>query len=123
VSPLLRYPNRPARRRRFPALSAIWSNEVASVRTFGRGEGNPPPHQYELELARLLLEAGADPNDSQTLYNRSWFPGDEWLELLFAYGLGAGSGGAGYANPILPASLRFSERGPSLGTPQRVSPP
>jgi hypothetical protein len=64
---------------------------------FGRGEGDPPPHHYELELARLLLERGADPNDSQTLYNRSWVPGDEWLELLFEYGLGTGTGGPWHA--------------------------
>ena len=45
-------------------------------------------------LARLLLEAGADPNDTQALYNRMFRPGTEHLELLFEFGLGeAKSGG------------------------------
>ena len=47
----------------------------------------------ELELARLLLDAGADPNDAQTLYNNMWRKTNEHLELLFAYGLGSGDGG------------------------------
>src|SRR5262249_13955299 len=41
----------------------------------------------------VLLEAGADPNDGQTLYNRSFTPDDRWLEILFAHGLGTGDGG------------------------------
>jgi ankyrin repeat protein len=43
-------------------------------------------------LARLLLEAGADPNDAQTLYNRHFQDNDDHLKLLFAYGLGRKSG-------------------------------
>jgi hypothetical protein len=45
----------------------------------------------------LLLEAGADPNDSQTMYNCG--PGcpppydDDHLELLLEFGLGQGDGG------------------------------
>jgi hypothetical protein len=38
-----------------------------------------PPH--------LLLKAGADPNDDQTIYNRHLRP-DEHIELLLAHGLG-----------------------------------
>src|SRR5262249_44799486 len=49
---------------------------------------NQPPHPHEVELARLLLEAGADPNDSQALYNRHFQESDDHLKLLFAYGLG-----------------------------------
>src|SRR5262249_13346809 len=45
------------------------------------------------ELARLLLEAGADPNDSQTLYNRMFTGGTRHLELLFEFGLGKGGNG------------------------------
>jgi ankyrin repeat protein len=44
-------------------------------------------------FARRLLDAGADPNDGQGLYNRMFVPGTEHLELLFEYGLGAGDGG------------------------------
>jgi hypothetical protein len=60
---------------------------------FGHGENDPPPHPDGLALARLLLERGADPNDGQTLYNCSFGPGDDWLELLFEFGLGRGDGG------------------------------
>jgi ankyrin repeat protein/RimJ/RimL family protein N-acetyltransferase/ketosteroid isomerase-like protein len=59
------------------------------------GGGTMPRHPQELALARLLLEAGADPNDGQALYNRGWGPDPEedWLELLFEFGLGTGDGG------------------------------
>ncbi len=63
---------------------------------FGEGEAGParaPRHPHSLALARLLLEAGADPNDGQTLYNRMFEPGNDHLELLFEFGLGAGDGG------------------------------
>ncbi len=62
---------------------------------FGGGEdrANQPPHQHALTLARLLLDAGAEPNDGQTLYNKMFEPNDDHLELLFAYGLGRGTGG------------------------------
>jgi ketosteroid isomerase-like protein len=52
-------------------------------------------HPEELRLARVLLEAGADPNDGQALYNRGWGaePDEEWLSLLFEFGLGTGDGG------------------------------
>ncbi|HWE34892.1 MAG TPA: ankyrin repeat domain-containing protein [Solirubrobacteraceae bacterium] len=66
---------------------------TALTGTFGGGEGDPPPHSDSLTLARLLLEAGADPNDGQTLYNRGFKPGDDWLELLFEFGLGDSAGG------------------------------
>ena len=38
-------------------------------------------------LARLLLDAGADPNDGQALYNRMFSRDDRCLELLLEYGL------------------------------------
>jgi ketosteroid isomerase-like protein len=59
------------------------------------GGGSIPRHPQELELTRLLLEAGADPNDGQALYNRGWGPDpqEDWLELLFEFGLGTGDGG------------------------------
>jgi hypothetical protein len=63
---------------------------------FGEGELGPqrqPRHPHALALARLLLEAGADPNDGQALYNRMFEPGNDHLELLFEFGLGAGDGG------------------------------
>jgi hypothetical protein len=59
------------------------------------GGGRIPKHPDELALARLLLAAGADANDGQALYNQGWGqdPQDEWLELLFEFGLGTGDGG------------------------------
>jgi ankyrin repeat protein len=61
----------------------------------GGGEAGPaaqPSHPRAFELARLLLERGADPNPSQALYN-SMFEGDDtrWLELLIEFGLDARS--------------------------------
>jgi ankyrin repeat protein/ketosteroid isomerase-like protein len=68
------------------------------------GGGRIPKHPQELALARLLLEAGADANDGQALYNQGWgeSAGEEWLELLFEFGLGSGDGG--------PWRRRFGER-------------
>jgi hypothetical protein len=59
------------------------------------GGGTIPEHPERLTLARLLLQAGADANDGQALYNQGWGqdPRDDWLELLFEFGLGSGDGG------------------------------
>ncbi len=68
---------------------------TALTGAFGRGEDwpNQPPHPDGDALARLLLEAGADPNDAQTLYNRHFRENNDHLRLLFAYGLGQEKGG------------------------------
>jgi ankyrin repeat protein len=63
---------------------------------FGGGELGPerqPHHPHAEPLARVLLDANADPNDGQTLYNRMFERANDHLELLFAYGLGTGDGG------------------------------
>jgi Ankyrin repeat len=63
---------------------------------FGGGEGGfdaQVHHPHAASLARLLLEAGADPNDGQALYNRMFEPDDSHLVLLFEFGLGRGDGG------------------------------
>ena len=54
-----------------------------------RGPANQPPHQYSFELAKLLLDVGANPNDSQALYNRMFSEDDQTINLLLAYGLNA----------------------------------
>ena len=68
---------------------------TALTGAFGRGEDwpNQPPHSDCDALAWLLLEAGADPNDAQTLYNRHFRENNDHLTLLFAYGLGHEKGG------------------------------
>lgn len=84
-----------------PNAGFLWdglpSPFTALTGVFGHGEQGAPPHRDELALARVLLEAGAEANDSQTIYNRGAgdTPSDdtEWLELLFEFGLGRGDGG------------------------------
>ena len=63
---------------------------TALTGAFGEGEGGPgaqPRHPQWEALARALLEAGADPNDEQTLYNRMFLPDDSHLVLLLEHGL------------------------------------
>ncbi|HEV7421789.1 MAG TPA: ankyrin repeat domain-containing protein [Mycobacterium sp.] len=61
---------------------------TALTGAFGGGEQGQPAHPHGPAIAQLLLRAGADPNDNQTLYNRMFTPADDHLELLFAHGLG-----------------------------------
>ncbi|MGZ4307221.1 MAG: ankyrin repeat domain-containing protein [Solirubrobacteraceae bacterium] len=81
-----------------PNVGYLWEGLVppftALTGALGGG-GAMPLHPQQLALARVLLEAGADPNDGQALYNRGWGadPAEDWLELLFAFGLGTGDGG------------------------------
>src|SRR5262245_42909233 len=71
-----------------PNAGFLWDGNylfTALTGAFGEGERGPrhqPEHQYCYQLARLLLEAGADPNDDQTLYNRMFSGGTRHLELL-----------------------------------------
>ncbi|MEU0496405.1 ankyrin repeat domain-containing protein [Mycobacterium sp. NPDC006124] len=63
---------------------------------FGEGEAGPgrqPRHPAGEDLARLLLERGADPNDAQTLYDRMFGRDDGHLRILLPAGLGRGDGG------------------------------
>ncbi len=81
-----------------PNAGFLWDGRYAYTAltgAFGEGEDriNEPPHAHRDELATLLLEAGADPNDSQALYNRHFRDDDSHLQLLFAYGLGRDRGG------------------------------
>lgn len=85
-----------------PNAGFLWKGMLspftALTGAFGNGEAgaNEPPHERWRELVKLLLEAGADPNDGQTLYNRHFRPNNEHLEILFAYGLGQDKGGPWY---------------------------
>jgi hypothetical protein len=63
---------------------------------FGEGEAGPgrqPRHPACHDLAAVLLNHGADPNDAQTLYNRMFASGDDHLQILLEHGLGRGDGG------------------------------
>lgn len=76
-----------------PDAGYLWEGTypfTALTGAFGGGEdrGNQPRHPRAAELARQLLEAGADPNDSQSLYNRQFEPDDTHLRLLIEFGLG-----------------------------------
>ena len=76
-----------------PNAGFLWNGTypfTALTGAFGRGEDNMNelPHPRCDALARLLLDAGADPNDTQALYNRHFEPNDDHLRLLFSYGLG-----------------------------------
>ena len=76
-----------------PNAGFLWEGTypfTALTGAFGRGEDNMNelPHPRCFELATLLLDAGADPFDSQTLYNRHFEDNDDHLKLLFSYGLG-----------------------------------
>ena len=78
-----------------PDAHFLWGGQyrfTALTGVFGEGEGGPenfPQHPDCVVFARLLLDAGADPNDSQAAYNRMFTPDDTCLELLLEYGLTA----------------------------------
>ena len=77
-----------------PDAGYLWHGNptpfTALTGAFGQGESgvrNQPAHPQWEALARALLDAGADPNDGQTLYNRTFEPDDSHLALLFEHGL------------------------------------
>lgn len=76
-----------------PNAFFMWGGQykfTALTGVFGEGEGGPtnlPEHAECETLARLLLDAGANPNDAQALYNRMFTRGSRCLELLLEYGL------------------------------------
>ena len=73
---------------------------TALTGAFGGGEADQAPHPDANELARLLLEAGADPNDGQSLYNNglAGTAHDDMshLQLLVEFGLGTPTRGPWY---------------------------
>jgi hypothetical protein len=102
-----------------PNAGYLWSGLpspfTALTGAFGRGEGAPPAHPRARELATLLLEAGADANDSQALYNcglQSPPDDDSYLRLLLRYGLGQGSGGPWHQRlaPVHPAPRQLLDQ-------------
>lgn len=87
-----------------PNAGFLWHGLVppftALTGALGRGESDQPPHPNRDRLARLLLEAGADPNDGQGLYNNGLagtaHDDPSHLELLHEFGLGRPFGGPWY---------------------------
>jgi hypothetical protein len=79
----------------------LWDGLVppftALTGALGGGEGRQSRHPKWHVIATLLLDAGADANDGQGVYNRGLgdVPVDDvdWLELLYARGFGVGDGG------------------------------
>jgi ankyrin repeat protein len=63
-----------------------WGNAFKPVTgAIGLGEGAKPSHPQAVELVELLIEAGADPYDSQALYDISIVGEDlDWYERLWA---------------------------------------
>jgi ankyrin repeat protein len=107
-----------------PNAGFLWGANylfTALTGAFGEGEDNMNqlPHPHCLALATLLLDAGADPNDSQTLYNRHFKPNDDHLKLLLSYGLGKNPGGPWYtrlaAVSTTPSQLLTEELATAVG--------
>ena len=79
-----------------PNAHYMWGGQyrfTALTGAFGEGEMGPvnqPPHPHWKALAQLLLDAGADCNDGQALYNTMFTPGSDCLEMLLQHGLNAG---------------------------------
>ena len=98
-----------------------WSGLTGAMGEGEEGLLQQPPHPRARELVEVLLDAGADPNDSQGLYNTMFTPDDQWLELLLAHGLKA----ADVVDPDGDPPLRTLDyqlcQAVKMGMPERVS--
>ena len=78
-----------------PNAHYMWGGQyrfTALTGVFGEGERGPtmqPSHVNESELVPLLLTHGAEPNDSQAMYNRMFTGGTSHLKTLLRHGLNA----------------------------------
>jgi ankyrin repeat protein len=70
-----------------------WNNPFTLITgVIGEGEGREPRHPHAVELADLLIERGADPFDTQSLYNTSLHHDDTlWLDFLYSRSEKAGN--------------------------------
>ncbi|BBK43408.1 hypothetical protein STVA_34280 [Allostella vacuolata] len=64
-----------------------WGNPFTVLTgVIGAGEGSRPPHPAADALARLLIERGAEPYDTQALYNTSIVDDDpHWMDFLYRH--------------------------------------
>ena len=76
-----------------PDAHIMWGEQyrfTALTGVFGEGEGGPvnfPEHPDMETFARLLLRAGAHPNDAQACYNRCFTPDNRVFRILLQHGL------------------------------------
>ena len=76
--------------------NALWRDDWGNpfkvlTGVIGLGEGGQPPHERADELVELLIARGADPFDTQALYNSSIVRDDtHWLEVLWAHSVRRG---------------------------------
>jgi ankyrin repeat protein len=70
-----------------------WNNPFTLITgVIGEGEDRRPRHPRAAELTELLIDRGADPYDTQSLYNTSLHADDTfWLDLLYARSEAAGA--------------------------------
>ena len=81
-----------------------------------------PRHPDGIAFARLLLEAGANPNDTQAIYNGTFLPDDAHLELLFEFGLGTATQARGRpASGPAPHQSRTTSSSTWSGPPDTAS--
>ena len=67
---------------------------TALTGAFGGGEGDPPPHPVGgWRLRDCCSNAAPIPMMGRRSTTAAAYAGDEWLELLFEFGLGSGDGG------------------------------
>lgn len=83
-----------------------WGNPFTLLTgVIGEGEGREPRHPRAVELAELLIARGADPYDTQSLYNTSLHADDPfWLELLYSRSEAAGDAERWRSKEAWPAS-------------------
>ena len=64
-----------------------WGNPFTILTgIIGEGEGDRPPHPHAAALAALLIDRGANPYDTQSMYNTSITRDDtRWLEFLWLH--------------------------------------
>ncbi|HJR68827.1 MAG TPA: ankyrin repeat domain-containing protein, partial [Gammaproteobacteria bacterium] len=86
-----------------------WNNPFTLLTgVIGEGEGREPRHPRAVELAELLIERGADPYDTQSLYNTSLHADDTfWLDFLYSRSEAAGTAERWRSKEAWPANGMF----------------